>query len=547
MATPYKEERVIQKSYLKENSSDLTVEAIMLDSKDSDPDKEERPEVLSLIPPYEGKTVLELGAGIGHFTGELAQKAGEVIALDFIESAIKKNASVNGHYKNVKFMCADVRSPDLKITDASIDLIFSNWLLMYLSDKEVELFSKRMLGWIKPGGYIFFRESCFHQSGDSKRKSNPTHYREQKFYTKIFQECQTRDASGNSFELSMVGCKRIGAYVKNKKNQNQICWIWQKVSLENDKDLQRSLDNVQYKSNGILRFGQGYVNSQQESVHHDPFSIFNQVPLFSTQCTEASSHGEDERRKRRKWTPADDALLISSWLNTSKDPVVGSEQKLGAYWRRIAAYFAASSGGREIRQPSHCKQRWQKINDLVCKFCGSYEAATREKASGQNDNDVLKLAHEIFYKDHKKTFTLEHAWKELRNDQKWCNLSTSKTEGSSKKRRCDVDAQSASSQAEETNTGEEDLGVKAAKDRGKRHSVEGKALAEFQSLEVHGCRHKGVSEGRKTQRHKGVSQERKTQRNKGVSQGFSTRQEMRPFFFIFYFGRWVGFCIFANI
>jgi ubiquinone/menaquinone biosynthesis C-methylase UbiE len=33
---------------------------------------------------------LELGAGIGRFTGELAQKAGQVVALDFIESAIKK-------------------------------------------------------------------------------------------------------------------------------------------------------------------------------------------------------------------------------------------------------------------------------------------------------------------------------------------------------------------------------------------------------------------------------------------------------------------------
>lgn len=34
-------------------------------------------------------------------------------------------------------MCADVTSPDLAIDDESIDLIFSNWLLMYLSDKEV--------------------------------------------------------------------------------------------------------------------------------------------------------------------------------------------------------------------------------------------------------------------------------------------------------------------------------------------------------------------------------------------------------------------------
>ncbi|CAF2271531.1 unnamed protein product [Brassica rapa] len=161
-------------------------------------------DVLTLIPPYEGKRVLELGAIISRFTDELAQKAGEVIVLDFIEIAIKK-----------------------KIEDGSVDLIFSNWLLMYLSDKEVKLLAERMLGW-------------------------------------IFQECQTCDASGKSFELTMVCCKCIVAYVKNKKNQNQIYWIWQKVSMENDKDFRRFLNNVQYKSNGILRYecvvGQGYVS-----------------------------------------------------------------------------------------------------------------------------------------------------------------------------------------------------------------------------------------------------------------------------------------------
>ena len=50
--------------------------------------------MLSLLPPYEGKSVLELGAGIGRFTGELAKKAGQLIALDFIDSVIKKVATV---------------------------------------------------------------------------------------------------------------------------------------------------------------------------------------------------------------------------------------------------------------------------------------------------------------------------------------------------------------------------------------------------------------------------------------------------------------------
>lgn len=265
MAAHGKEEREMQKKYWIEHSVDLTVEAMMLDSKAKDLDKEERPEVLSLLPPYEGKSVLELGAGIGRFTGELAKKAGQVLAMDFIDSVIKKNESVNGHHKNVKFMCADVTSPELNISMESVELIFSNWLLMYLSDKEVENLAKRMVKWLKVGGFIFFRESCFHQSGDSKRKSNPTHYREPRFYTKVFKECQIDDGSGQSFELSLVGCKCIGAYVRNKKNQNQICWIWQKVNSQDDKAFQQFLDSVQYKCSGILRyervFGSGFVST----------------------------------------------------------------------------------------------------------------------------------------------------------------------------------------------------------------------------------------------------------------------------------------------
>ncbi|KAJ4713529.1 putative Phosphoethanolamine n-methyltransferase [Melia azedarach] len=74
-----------QKNYWMDHYANLTVEEA------SDLDKEERAEDLSLLPSYEGKTVLEFGAGIGRFTGELALKASQVIALDVIESVIKKS------------------------------------------------------------------------------------------------------------------------------------------------------------------------------------------------------------------------------------------------------------------------------------------------------------------------------------------------------------------------------------------------------------------------------------------------------------------------
>ena len=46
-----------------------------------------------------------------------------------------------------------------------VDMIFSNWLLMYLSTEEVRALFTRMLGWLKDDGILFFRESCFQQSG----------------------------------------------------------------------------------------------------------------------------------------------------------------------------------------------------------------------------------------------------------------------------------------------------------------------------------------------------------------------------------------------
>uniref|UniRef100_A0A0D3CYX6 Myb-like domain-containing protein n=1 Tax=Brassica oleracea var. oleracea TaxID=109376 RepID=A0A0D3CYX6_BRAOL len=217
------------------------------------------------------------------------------------------------------------------------------------------------------------------------------------------------------------------------------------------------------------------LSSQQNLVFGTDTSP--QVPFYGSQATEDSNFG-------------DNVLLISSWLNTSKDAVVGNEQTFNTFWTRIATYYNVSpqAAGSEKREPRHCKNRWQKINDLVCKFCGAFEAATREKTSGQNENDVLKLSHHIIYTNHKKKFTLEHAWKELRNDQKGCEGSTAKTDGNSKKRKCGDVSQSASSKATEADSGDDDEAttrpprVKATKARSKKTMDEGKKMSQFQTM-----------------------------------------------------------------
>ena len=51
-------------------------------------------QVLSMLGSVAGQRVVELGAGIGRFTGELAMTAESVLAVDFMEHLIAENRQV---------------------------------------------------------------------------------------------------------------------------------------------------------------------------------------------------------------------------------------------------------------------------------------------------------------------------------------------------------------------------------------------------------------------------------------------------------------------
>ncbi|WZZ14578.1 glutathione S-transferase T3-like [Brassica napus] len=236
------------------------------------------------------------------------------------------------------------------------------------------------------------------------------------------------------------------------------------------------------------------LHSQQPSVVHEnfPYESFHatsvnlgasEVPPFSSQQTEPPSQPvvtPVERRERKKWTPADDEVLISAWLNTSKDAVVANDQNARTFWKRVGEYYAASHHARngDDRPHLHCKQRWHKINEQVNKFCASYASAERQQASGQSETDVLKLAHDIFYADHETKFTLEHAWCVLRFEQKWLNLNTPKPTGSSKRKTGDGEPEASGSEAGDHDKRPE--GVKAAKAR--RNNSKGKGVDDAKTI-----------------------------------------------------------------
>ncbi|XP_013589638.1 PREDICTED: glutathione S-transferase T2-like [Brassica oleracea var. oleracea] len=200
----------------------------------------------------------------------------------------------------------------------------------------------------------------------------------------------------------------------------------------------------------------GFLNSQTfpyeiyGSPHHFGAS---DIPAFSEQPPNPPVAPENppvSSRERRNWTPADDEVLISGWLNTSKDAVVGVDQNKGTFWKRVGEFYASSPHAKasgDNREHLNCKQRWHKINDYTNKFCAAYAATERQKSS------------EFCY------------------EQKWLSLNTPKPAGNSKRKET-------CSQASSSSVGDPEVrpeGIKAAKAK-KKNSAPLRSLSECQTV-----------------------------------------------------------------
>ena len=87
-------------------------------------------QVLGMLGSVKGKRVMELGAGIGRFTGDLGAQAKSVLALDFMQRLIEENERKHGHMGNISFRSGD--ACELEAEPESFEVVFTNWLLMYL-------------------------------------------------------------------------------------------------------------------------------------------------------------------------------------------------------------------------------------------------------------------------------------------------------------------------------------------------------------------------------------------------------------------------------
>ncbi|GFO25062.1 phosphoethanolamine N-methyltransferase-like [Plakobranchus ocellatus] len=237
--------------YWEEHSKEASVEEMMLDSSAAELTKEEIPEILSYLPDYRGKTVLELGAGIGRFTSELAKSAKKVIAVDFMESFLNKNRKENQHFDNIEFIASDVTKL------------------------------------VQPEESFFFLYACFSNEGDKKRGENPTRYRDPEIYEAFYSSVQLPRDSDSIYGYDLVVSKSVDTYVKLKNNVNQVLWLIQKVKKDKSsnqgyKSFQEFLDSQQYSARSILLyeriFGYTFVSTGGLETTQEFVKLLNLKP-----------------------------------------------------------------------------------------------------------------------------------------------------------------------------------------------------------------------------------------------------------------------------
>jgi malonyl-CoA O-methyltransferase len=100
------------------------------------------------------RVIVDAGAGTGHASRALQRRFGQamVIALDLAEGMLHAAARQQGWWKRFARLCADLER--LPLASASVDLVFSNLTLQWLTEPDRALGELARI--VRPGGWLYF-------------------------------------------------------------------------------------------------------------------------------------------------------------------------------------------------------------------------------------------------------------------------------------------------------------------------------------------------------------------------------------------------------
>ncbi|VFQ95224.1 unnamed protein product [Cuscuta campestris] len=188
-----------------------------------------------------------------------------------------------------------------------------------------------------------------------------------------------------------------------------------------------------------------YETQQPGYVDRDSVPETQPEPSGSKKSTRRRSHKAkttltEAVRSIQKWTPEEECILASAWVDVSEHPIIGKEQTINAMWDHIEEkFFTAMKKDGSYRTRDQLTSKWGHINKKVRKFMGVYEECSRSRRSGTNDADVLRLATTRYQDDWNQGKVPIDLWRILSRSPKWQQLNN--PDGGSFRKRSTVDAE----------------------------------------------------------------------------------------------------------
>ncbi|KAG2725413.1 hypothetical protein I3760_01G064900 [Carya illinoinensis] len=119
------------------------------------------------------------------------------------------------------------------------------------------------------------------------------------------------------------------------------------------------------------------------------------------------------------FTPEEDKLLVSAWLNCSLDAVQGTDQKHSQLWEKIFEYFQQYKETTNERTIKSLIHRWSVIQKATNKFCAKLAQVEGLNQSGMTEQDKFEKAKIMYQSLEKCSFQFEHCWHLLKDQPKW--------------------------------------------------------------------------------------------------------------------------------
>ncbi|KAG6668083.1 hypothetical protein CIPAW_01G146900 [Carya illinoinensis] len=119
------------------------------------------------------------------------------------------------------------------------------------------------------------------------------------------------------------------------------------------------------------------------------------------------------------FTPEEDKLLVSAWLNCSLDAVQGTDQKHSQLWEKFFEYFQQFKETTTERTIKSLIHQWSVIQKATNKFCAKLAQVEGLNQSGMTDQDKFDKAKIMYQALEKCSFQFEHCWHLLKDQPKW--------------------------------------------------------------------------------------------------------------------------------